>query len=537
MRRTVIGSIFISFLACLFVGALPATEDVFEAARSGDAARVKALLAADPKLANLKDESGRTPLHYAAIYGRPEAATALIGSGADIDIRDGYGTTPLRYALDNVEPALVGLLVAAGAKVPASGEEGREILHQAAWIGCGDLLDRMAKAGADLRSANNNGGTLLHSVVHGRLAGWTGKLLDAGFDPNARDRYSLTPLDLAAIGGRDELVRVLLDKGADIRARTVEGKNAYHLALESGQTGTAELLRSRGADCGEPAFPVLRGEYFGQKPPGGTAEIFAPGMVSTMDWEHGGPVLSPDGNEIYWSAVVYGASRGRVMFSRRVNGQWTRPEPAPFTKDEYREMSPGFSTDGRRIYFTSYRPIPEDPQGPRTYRLWCSERTGSGWSEPRPLPAPVNEGAGTARPTLAAGDVLYFGSWRTGRNAIYRSERLAGAWSKPEPLPFNDASILICSYVSPDDRYLIFESTRPGGLGGFDLYVAFRSKDGTWGQPVNLGDKVNSPAQEWFASMSQDGKFLFFTSNRNGNDDVYWIDVRAVVALRAGARP
>jgi len=508
------------------------SQEIFEAVRGDNSSRVRSLLERDPGLAGLTDDNGRSPLQIAVLYGFADVVEVLIRSGADLNTRDRFGKTPLLNALQSEEPEIAKRLVSAGAELAVAGEEGREIMHRAAWTGCGELLDLSAKKGADLRSKNDNGGTLLHSVVRGRLTDWMKRLLEARFDPNERDRYSLTPLHLAAREGLDEGIRIMLDGGADLQAKTVEGKTAYHLALENGRAGSAALLRARGAEANEPDFPVLRGDYFGQKTPGMTAEPFGLGIVSTMDWEHGGPVFSMDGSEMYWSPVVYGASRGCILFSRRIDDRWTRPVPVSFTKSEYREMGPGLSADGQRIYFTSYRPIDDSQRNVRAYNLWCAERADGGWAEPRPLPPPVNAAGGAARSTLAVGDVLYFGSWRTGLGAIYRSQRRADRWTEPEFLPINSRATQICSYAASNDRFLIFESAQPGGFGGFDLYVAFRDDDGSWGAPINLGEKVNTSAQEWFASMSHDGKYLFFTSDRSGNDDVYWIDVRAVEALR-----
>ena len=524
----------IGFLAALVLISAQSLfgQDIFEAVRRNNLDQVKELVAKSPGFVKLTDANGRTPLQIAVLYGYADVVDVLLRGGADINTRDKFGKTPLLNALQSEEPEVVRRLVSGGATVAVAGEEGRETLHRAAWTGCRELVDLMAKKGADLKTNNQNGGTLLHSVVRGRLAEWMRRLLEARFDPNARDRYSLTPLHLAAREGYDEGLRVLLERGADLGARTTEGKTAYHLAMENGRAGSAALLRSVGAEAKEPEFPVLRGDHFGQKTPGMTAELFAPGIVSTMDWEHGGPVFSPDGNEMYWSPVVYAASRGCVMVSRRVAGRWTRPVPAPFTKTEYREMGPGLSADGKRLYFTSYRPLDEARKTNRVYNLWVVDRTEGGWSDPRPLPPPVNVGPGAARSTLAAGEVLYFGSWRTGNSNIYRSTFKDSRWSEPELLPINSRFTQICSFAGPEDDFLIFESAQPGGFGGFDLYVAFHHRDGTWSEPVNLGDKVNTPAQEWFASMSHDMKYLFFTSDRSGNDDVYWIDARAVEALR-----
>jgi hypothetical protein len=52
-------------------------------------------------------------------------------------------------------------------------------------------------------------------------------------------------------------------------------------------------------------FPVLEGSYLGQKPPGTTPEVFAPGIISVQEnFEHSAAVFSPDGSEVYWCTNV-----------------------------------------------------------------------------------------------------------------------------------------------------------------------------------------------------------------------------------------
>ena len=52
-------------------------------------------------------------------------------------------------------------------------------------------------------------------------------------------------------------------------------------------------------------------------------------------------------------------------------------------------------------------------------------------------------------------------------------------------------------------------------LGEADIYVAFKKKDGTWAEPVNLGEKVNSKFYDWAPGITPDGKYIVFSSYRN----------------------
>lgn len=92
---------------------------------------------------------------------------------------------------------------------------------------------------------------------------------------------------------------------------------------------------------------------------------------------------------------------------------------------------------------------------------------------------------------------------------------------------FNTASLDGCPFVSPDGKKFFMASDRPGTLGGTDIWVSTREKEGDpWGTPVNVGAPVNSPANDFCPTMAHDGHTFFFVSNRTGpdtcgGDDIY----------------
>ncbi|MBK7940159.1 MAG: OmpA family protein [Lewinellaceae bacterium] len=110
---------------------------------------------------------------------------------------------------------------------------------------------------------------------------------------------------------------------------------------------------------------------------------------------------------------------------------------------------------------------------------------------------------------------------------IYESKYGKPLWTKPVELPFNsdDYSCMHPS-LSADGSKLFFASDMPGGYGGFDLYYVDRN-NGAWGQPVNLGPVVNTAKQEIFPFISPSGA-LFFTSNGRSNTlgglDIYYVN-------------
>ena len=92
-------------------------------------------------------------------------------------------------------------------------------------------------------------------------------------------------------------------------------------------------------------------------------------------------------------------------------------------------------------------------------------------------------------------------------------------WTTPVNLGpvINSASSDQGPAISKDGLSLYFHSNRPGGLGGFDMYVSQRaSVDDPWGLPMNLGPPVNTAFDEGNPAFSRDGHSLFFQSIRPG---------------------
>ena len=122
---------------------------------------------------------------------------------------------------------------------------------------------------------------------------------------------------------------------------------------------------------------------------------------------------------------------------------------------------------------------------------------------------------------------------------IYTAQRAAKGWTELVELPFNspDFSCLHAS-LSGDGNTLYFASDRPGGYGGMDIWKTIRAADGSWSEPVNLGNAVNTDKNEDFPFISIEN-VLYFSSNgrptARGGYDIFSYDpsspAPAVVSL------
>ncbi|TGK03108.1 hypothetical protein EHQ53_06570 [Leptospira langatensis] len=72
--------------------------------------------------------------------------------------------------------------------------------------------------------------------------------------------------------------------------------------------------------------------------------------------------------------------------------------------------------------------------------------------------------------------------------------------------------------ISPDGKYLVFSSDRPGGSGEYDLWISHRNiSTSTWSSPINMGSEVNSKSSEILPYIHPDGEQLFFSTNREND--------------------
>ncbi len=272
-------------------------------------------------------------------------------------------------------------------------------------------------------------------------------------------------------------------------------------------------------------FPTLTGNYLGQELPGRIPVLFAPDIIG--EDIHATVVFSPDGSEMYWRP--FSDVTNEILFMTVENGSWSQPQVVPFASRITDSDDPFLTADGSRLYFTSWRP-------PRWWkilnqkeRIWYVDRTDQGWSRPSPVSEAVNSMELHWQLSLSDDETLYFTSGGDLYQAIYQD----GDHQQPEKLgsPVNSPDRENHPWIAPDGSFLIFSSNRENNSqGDYDLYISWRSNQGTWGEPVNLGARINTAAQELYPILSPDQEVLFFLRARSNGLSVYWVDFQSVLA-------
>ena len=132
----------------------------------------------------------------------------------------------------------------------------------------------------------------------------------------------------------------------------------------------------------------------------------------------------------------------------------------------------------------------------------------------------VNEGSLTISPD---GLSIVFAKGNTGKATgnnevnLYYTRYRNGKWLDPRPLSINEPDSWDSSpALSADGKTLYFSSTRPGGEGGADLYSAKLNPRGRWVDVRNMGPEINTPGNEMFPYVSQDGSLYFSSDGHPG---------------------
>jgi Tol biopolymer transport system component len=284
--------------------------------------------------------------------------------------------------------------------------------------------------------------------------------------------------------------------------------------------GRAALVLTAGAATALAATGLMA-KTFGEWSTPVSAEQGSDPSLNTA-FNDGCPILSPDGLSLYMATNRPGGKGGQdiwVAHRDSVTSGWGAPENlgAPVNTAD-NEFCPD-PTRGKRLFFV------RAPAPTLVGDIYQTRLDHDGWREPERLPDTVNSPAEEWSPSYfeddAGNSVLYFSSTRAGTQDIYQSVNFGPATPVAElNTAFDDAR----PNVRHDGREIVFDSTRPGTLGGPDIWSAERdSNTGAWGAPEHRTE-LSSAAGDTRASLSWDGTFILVGSARTGGEgasDIY----------------
>jgi ankyrin repeat protein len=199
-------------------------EELFTAIRTGDVARVRELVEADPALASARDEAGLSAVLTALYHRKPEACEVLLAAGPELDVLDAAAVGRIDLLRAHVESDQDALA--------ARSPEGFTPLHLAAFLGGGPAVRLLLAAGMDADADQDNPARVrpLHSAVAARDHDAARALLEAGADPDPRQQGGFTPLLAAAHNDDVPMVELLLRHGADRTLAADDGRDPAAMA-------------------------------------------------------------------------------------------------------------------------------------------------------------------------------------------------------------------------------------------------------------------------------------------------------------------
>lgn len=267
-------------------------------------------------------------------------------------------------------------------------------------------------------------------------------------------------------------------------------------------------LTMTGKSYSEEQLPELTGPYVGQTTPGLTPREFAPRGRTPEQRDHSG-FFSPDMKEFYFTRRNNTDGKWTLITYKLEDGKWQESVVGP------RMGRPIFSPDGKTMHL-----------GKR-----FMQRTDSGWTEIKSLGAPYDDIRIMRLMSSAQGTYFFDDVHET--SPIRYARIVNGKREQPKAVEIDFGDWNAHPFIAPDESYLIWDEQDDKGYGRADLFISFRQDDGSWGTAINLGNEINTEASENGATVTPDGKYLFF--NRYVNDQnagMHWVDAQVIENLR-----
>ena len=249
---------------------------------------------------------------------------------------------------------------------------------------------------------------------------------------------------------------------------------------------------------------------------------YANALKGTKNFEKGDQVMSQ----------FVGYEQNTVKFIKQVTRAIPNSYSLKIMSSKTQNGDFGISFFGDKISFASSGNTANKSYGwndkPYLDLFFASIDSNGQLDEIEPFPKTINTNKHESNATFNAdGTIMFFnrsgekqvkvGSENVATIKIYRAEFKNGQWTNVTMVPFSSNTYSVeHPHLTKDGKKLYFSSDMPGSIGSFDLYVVNINDDGTYGEPINLGNTINTNQREQFPFMSQDGSLYFASDGHQG---------------------
>ncbi len=236
-------------------------------------------------------------------------------------------------------------------------------------------------------------------------------------------------------------------------------------------------------------------------------------------------------NQTYVSKLVADCNTAQDLLKYPVNATFTNL--GGNINSEYPDYNPFVNSNGTRLLFTTRRKVRpgSHPEFDGYYPsdIMMSYYKDGKWIFADRLSDKINTiyDEQTVGLTSTGDTLFYYIDHVSDMGDIFTCVLKNDIYSKPDRLgnEVNSESIESACSISQDGKTMLFSSNREGGVGEFDLYMIHKTGNSKWSEPENLGSEINTELSEEYPTLSIDGKTLYFTSNGHpgmGGYDLYF---------------
>lgn len=498
----------------LLVTTTAQAQEIFDAIKNNDIAKVKTLIKKDAGIINIEDKTGNKPLHNAAIQGSVELAEMLLLKGADINAVNVQLQTPLHVAIVNEKTDVAKFLIDKGSDLAKQNSNGSTPLHLSVRNKSTTITELLLAKGANLEARDKGKRTPLNilALLTNNFA--IAKLLiEKGVDINSQDQFEMMPLNNAAHGNANELIELLLDNNADFDTTR---NHSYFIILNAAGMGSERLFKYVNKKCGDALFnnksnnnQIMRSALGGGSIP----------VVKFLQEKNIPIILEP--NISGWTPVHY-AARGNKgeMLEFLVNMGADINLRTNAGKSAYNIAEENGNKDILNLILKLGGN--SEPQKFPVLQGPYLGQTPPGKEMKRFAPGIVTTDHSSFS-TSPDGKEMYWGS-----GSVIMTTRIEnGKWIKPEIVSFSgkgsEPYFDDVPFVTPDNKKLFFTSQRQlssGSANKENIWYVERTSD-RWSEPKPVSDEVNAMSLHWQVSVSNTGT-LYFAGTRDELQGVYY---------------